>query len=87
MMKQGSFREDLYYRLNVFPIYMPALRNRKSDIMILAEHFLNKYNTIHGKSIARISTPAINRKLRKPSSKHASESAHPPHEGSLLFWT
>ena len=60
MMKQGTFREDLYYRLNVFPIYMPALRNRKSDIMMLAEHFLNKYNNIHGKSIARISTPAIN---------------------------
>lgn len=60
MMKQGTFREDLYYRLNVFPIYMPALRNRKTDIMLLAEYFLEKYNTIHNKSIARISTPAIN---------------------------
>ncbi len=60
MMKSGSFREDLYYRLNVFPIYMPALRNRKSDIMLLAGYFLEKYNKVHGKSVARISTPAIN---------------------------
>ena len=60
MMAAGTFREDLYYRLNVFPIYMPALRNRKSDILLLANHFLEKYNAVHGKSIARISTPAIN---------------------------
>ena len=52
--------EDLYYRLNVFPIYMPALRNRKSDIVLLAEHFLKKYDAVHGKSVARITTPAIN---------------------------
>ena len=60
MIAKGAFREDLYYRLNVFPIYMPALRNRKSDIVLLAEYFLKKYNAIHGKSVARITTPAIN---------------------------
>ena len=60
MIAKGTFREDLYYRLNVFPIYMPALRNRKSDIVLLAEYFLKKYNVIHGKSVARITTPAIN---------------------------
>ena len=60
MIAKGSFREDLYYRLNVFPIYMPALRNRKSDIVLLAEHFLKKYDAVHGKSVARITTPAIN---------------------------
>lgn len=60
MIREGTFREDLYYRLNVFPIYMPALRNRKCDITVLAEHFLQKYNLIHGKNVARISTPAIN---------------------------
>ena len=60
MIREGSFREDLYYRLNVFPIYMPALRNRKCDITTLAEYFLQKYNSIHNKSVARISTPAIN---------------------------
>jgi len=56
----GTFREDLYYRLNVFPIHLPALRERKSDMMLLADHFLEKYNKIYGKNIRRISTPAIN---------------------------
>lgn len=60
MIHNGKFREDLYYRLNVFPIYLPALRNRKCDIIPLAEHFLQKYNAIHNKSVSRISTTAIN---------------------------
>ncbi len=60
MISAGSFREDLYYRLNVFPIYLPALRNRKSDIVLLAEYFLKKYSSLHGKQVLRISTPAIN---------------------------
>jgi len=60
LMEEGKFREDLYYRLNVFPIHLPSLRNRKSDIMLLAEYFLEKFNRIHGKQIVRISTPAIN---------------------------
>jgi Nif-specific regulatory protein len=55
----GQFREDLYYRLNVFAIFMPALRERKSDVLLLADHFLEKYAREHGKSIKRISTPAI----------------------------
>lgn len=60
MIKEGKFREDLYYRLSVFPIFMPALRNRKCDITTLAQYFLEKFNTLHSKSIVRISTPAIN---------------------------
>ena len=60
LMEEGKFREDLYYRLNVFPIHLPSLHNRRSDIMLLAEHFLEKYKKIHGKEIVRISTPAIN---------------------------
>jgi Nif-specific regulatory protein len=56
---EGQFREDLYYRLNVFAIYMPPLRERKSDVLLLADHFLEKYAREHGKSIKRISTPAI----------------------------
>ena len=53
------FREDLYYRLNVFAIFMPPLRERKSDVLLLADHFLEKYAREHNKSIKRISTPAI----------------------------
>ncbi|MBN2643750.1 MAG: sigma 54-interacting transcriptional regulator [Victivallales bacterium] len=57
---KNQFREDLYYRLNVFPIHMPALKDRRSDIMLLAEHFLERYSKKYNKSIKRISTPAIN---------------------------
>ena len=55
----GTFREDLYYRLNVFAIFVPPLRERKSDVLLLADHFLEKYANQHGKNIKRISTPAI----------------------------
>lgn len=55
----AKFREDLFYRLNVFTIFLPPLRERKSDILLLAEHFLAKYEREHGKEIKRISTPAI----------------------------
>jgi Nif-specific regulatory protein len=55
----GQFREDLFYRLNVFTIFLPPLRERKPDIMLLAEHFLEKYEREHGKRVRRISTPAI----------------------------
>ena len=60
LMEEGKFREDLYYRLNVFPIQLPSLHKRGSDIILLADHFLGKYSKLHGKNIARISTPAIN---------------------------
>jgi Nif-specific regulatory protein len=59
-IQDRRFREDLYYRLNVFPIYLPPLRERKSDILLLAEHFLRKYCEIYGKNVRRISTTAIN---------------------------
>ena len=58
-MGQGAFREDLYYRLNVFSIFMPALRDRKPDILLLADHFAEKYASVLGRSVRRISTPAI----------------------------
>ncbi len=55
----GDFREDLYYRLNVFPIHLPPLRERKSDVLLLADHFIEKYSQQNHTSIRRISTPAI----------------------------
>jgi len=55
----GEFREDLYYRLNVFPVHLPPLRDRKSDILLLADHFVAKYSEANGKNVKRISTPAI----------------------------
>jgi Nif-specific regulatory protein len=58
-VKTGRFREDLYYRLNVFPLHVPSLRERKSDIVLLADHFTEKYAYKNGKLIKRISTPAI----------------------------
>ncbi|MBK7598614.1 MAG: sigma 54-interacting transcriptional regulator [Acidobacteria bacterium] len=58
-VQDGRFRSDLYYRLNVFSIYLPPLRERRTDILLLAEHFLEKYSRQNGKRIKRISTPAI----------------------------
>jgi Nif-specific regulatory protein len=58
-LANGTFREDLYYRLNVFTIFVPPLRDRKADLLLLADHFLEKFSHEHGKSIKRISTPAI----------------------------
>jgi Nif-specific regulatory protein len=58
-VKLGHFRDDLYYRLNVFPLHVPSLRERKSDIVLLADHFAEKYARKNDKIIKRISTPAI----------------------------
>jgi Nif-specific regulatory protein len=55
----NTFREDLYYRLNVFTIFVPPLRDRKADLLLLADHFLEKLSHEHHKVIKRISTPAI----------------------------
>ncbi len=59
-IRTGGFREDLYYRLNVFPIHLPPLRERRSDIILLADYFLQKYSKAYGKEIKRLSTSAIN---------------------------
>jgi Nif-specific regulatory protein len=58
-VKAGRFREDLYYRLNVFPLHIPPLRERKSDLILLADYFTEKYAEKNGKLIKRISTPAL----------------------------
>ena len=58
-VETGSFREDLFYRLNVYPIYLPPLREREADLLLLADYFLEKYAREYNKDIKRISTPAI----------------------------
>src|SRR3954452_24228676 len=58
-IEKGSFREDLFYRLNVFPIFIPPLRERKPDVLLLADHFLQRYSAEHGRDIRRLATPAI----------------------------
>ncbi len=58
-VKEGSFRQDLYYRINIFPLVLPPLRKRRSDILLLADHFVERYATKLGKEVRRITTPAI----------------------------
>lgn len=58
-VEEETFRGDLYYRLNVFPIYIPPLRERKTDILLLGDYFLEKYAKENNKEILRFSTPAI----------------------------
>jgi transcriptional regulator with GAF, ATPase, and Fis domain len=57
-VKDGSFREDLFYRLNVIPIVIPPLRERREDILALAEHFIEKYNKKNNKSVRGITPKA-----------------------------
>jgi Nif-specific regulatory protein len=59
-VETGAFRKDLYYRINVFPVFMPVLRERKDDILLLANHFCKKYSDRIGKDVRRISTQAVN---------------------------
>ncbi|MFH0964806.1 MAG: sigma 54-interacting transcriptional regulator [Planctomycetota bacterium] len=59
LMEDGTFRPDLYYRLNVFPIHIPPLRERITDVPLLADYFVEKYSKANVKNVRRISTPAI----------------------------
>lgn len=59
MVEKGLFRQDLYYRLNIFQIYSPPLRERKSDIVLLADHFLDFYSKKLNKEVKRITQEAI----------------------------
>ncbi|MCB0218613.1 MAG: sigma-54-dependent Fis family transcriptional regulator [Chrysiogenetes bacterium] len=58
-VKRGAFREDLYYRLNVFPIHLPALRERREDIPVLARHFLDKFNRQEGRTLQGFAPEAM----------------------------
>jgi Nif-specific regulatory protein len=59
MIKNNAFREDFYWRINVFPIYVPALRERKADITILTDHFINKINKQNNMHVKRITGGAL----------------------------
>ena len=59
LIAHNVLRPDLFYRMGVFTIFLPPLRERKADILLLAEHFVEKYEREHNKHIKRISTPAI----------------------------
>jgi len=59
LVQKGKFREDLYYRINVFPIHLPPLRDRMDDILLLANYFLNKYMIQAGKNINGLSENAL----------------------------
>ncbi len=61
MIKNGDFREDLYYRLNVVPVHLPPLRRRKEDIPILTAHLVQKFNRRLGKNIKKISSAAMDK--------------------------
>ncbi len=60
MVNAGSFRQDLYYRLSVFPVILPPLRERREDIMSLVTHFVEKTGAANNRKILRITTPAVN---------------------------
>ncbi len=57
---ENKFREDFYYRINVFPVFIPSLRERRNDIPLLVDHFIDKFNKRNGTAIKRITTAAIN---------------------------
>jgi len=65
-VKTGTFREDLYYRLNVIPLHLPPLRERKEDIPVLTTHFIEKYSREFGKEIKTISTYALELLMKYP---------------------
>ena len=63
---RGTFREDLFYRLNVVSIYLPPLRNRREDIPKLIDYFLDRYNGMNGRTLRRLSRDTMNLMLRYP---------------------
>jgi len=60
LIQNNEFREDLYYRINVFPIFLPPLRDRRNDIPSLVDHFIEKFNKRNNSKIIRITTSALN---------------------------
>jgi len=73
---RGTFREDLYYRLNVVPITLPPLRDRKGDIMLLANHFLEYYSGLYRKTVKGFSVDALDLLLKYPFPGNVRELEH-----------
>ncbi len=65
-IEKGSFREDLYYRLNVIPIHLPPLRERRDDIPLLVNYFMEKYNKLNNKNISKISHKVLDLLIEYP---------------------
>ncbi|MGO9647350.1 MAG: sigma-54-dependent transcriptional regulator [Terriglobales bacterium] len=66
LIEEGKFRPDLFYRLNVFRIELPPLRNRRDDIPVLVEHFVRKFSLAMNKRITRVSPEAMNHLQEQP---------------------
>jgi DNA-binding NtrC family response regulator len=66
LIEEGKLRPDLYYRLNVFRIELPPLRDRRDDIPALVNHFVQKFSQAMNKRIARVSLAAMNRLQQQP---------------------
>jgi transcriptional regulator with GAF, ATPase, and Fis domain len=79
----GQFRSDLYYRLNVFPIHLPPLRERKEDIPELAQHFIGKHNKRLGRTVRRLSPEALTQLLAYPWPGNVRELEHVV-EGAMI---
>ncbi|SEI53375.1 Sigma-54 interaction domain-containing protein [Dyadobacter sp. SG02] len=83
-VQHGRFRSDLFYRLNVFPIYLPPLRERRDDIVLLAKHFVARNATNSGKKISRISSNVIKQLLAYPWPGNVRELEHQMERSVLM---
>jgi two-component system response regulator HydG len=83
MIHQGGFREDLFYRLNVIPVTLPPLRERREDIPLLAEHFLTRFAKRQGR-VLRLSPASMERLLRYPWPGNVRELENAMERGAIL---
>lgn len=65
-IRDGRFREDLFYRLNVVPFHLPPLRDRRDDIPLLAQHFIEKYNRLDGRNVKGLTEEVVELLMQKP---------------------
>jgi DNA-binding NtrC family response regulator len=83
-IRKGEFREDLYYRLNVINIQLPALSERRDDIPLLAKHFLEKYNRLHSKDVKQISDELMQHLLERDWPGNVRELEHVMERGVIM---